>query len=124
MRLRLFLFALYASLSVGVWAQTDTVSTRSIYVGLRNNKYVFAGYQGGSWSVGLENTLWIRNLSEQYLRLNGRYSLNTKLWNIQFSAYAFAGANYAGRYYDGGLKVGLDKTAGRFSFGVGGHALL
>ena len=108
MRLRLFLFALYASLSVGVWAQIDTVSTRSIYVGLRNNKYVFAGYQGDSWSVGLENTLWIRNPNEQYLRLNGRYSLNTKLWDIQLSAHAFAGANYAGRYYDGGLKVGLD----------------
>ena len=119
MRLRFTLLALCTFLSVGVWAQTDTCSTRSIYVGLRNNKYVFAGYQGGSWSVGLENTLWTRNPNEQYLRLNGRYSLNTKLWDIQLSAHAFAGANYAGRYYYGRLQVGLDKAVGRFSFGAG-----
>ena len=119
MRLRFTLLALCTFLSVGVWAQTDTCSTRSIYVGLRNNKYVFAGYQGGSWSVGLENTLWTRNPNEQYLRLNGRYNLNTKLWDIQLSAHAFAGANYAGRYYDGGLQVGLDKAVGWFSFGAG-----
>ena len=102
-----------------VWAQNDTVPSRSIFVGLRNSEYACIGFQTSCWSIGLENTLWIRNPKEQYIRLRGGYHQNTHLWNIQLSADAFAGVNYTGRFYDGAFKITLDKTVGRVSFGAG-----
>lgn len=123
MKTRHLLLLLAVLLSWNSWAQTDSLSTKSIYVGLRNNEYACIGFQSGSWSVGLENTLWARTPKEQYIRATGGYRLNTGVWNVIFSADAFAGVNYAGRFYDGSLKVGLDKTLGRFSFGAGAMAL-
>lgn len=123
MKLKYLLLGIAVSLACSGWAQVDTLSAKSVFVGLRNNKYVFAGYQSGKWSVRLENTLWIRNPKEQYIRAVGGYRLDTGLWGMRFSADAFAGANYAGRYYDGSVKVGLDKVLGRFSCGAGVMAL-
>ena len=101
------------------WAQNDSIQSRSIFVGLRNNKYVFLGYQAKYWSVGLENTLWIRNPEEQYIRANGGFRHDTGMWGLNFSADAFAGANYTGRYFDCGLRIGVDKAIGRVEFGAG-----
>lgn len=123
MKIRYLLLLITVAIPLSGWAQADTLSTRSIYVGLRNNEYARIGFQAGTWSVGLENTLWVRSPKEQYIRAAGSYRLNTGLWNVFFSADAFAGVNYAGRFYDGSVKVGLDKTLGRFSFGAGAMAL-
>ncbi len=101
------------------WAQADSISTRSIYVGLRNNKYAQIGYQDQCWSVGFENTLYVRNLKEQYVRVVGGASCNTGVWGIGVNADAFAGINYAGRYYDLGLKVGVQKSLGRVDIAAG-----
>lgn len=119
MRLRYLLLVLISAWVCSGWAQTDSVSVKSIYVGLRNNEYACIGFRANCWSVGLENTLWMRNPREQYIRVTGSYRRETGIWGVVFSADAFAGINYAGRFWDGSVKVGLDKTLGRFGLGVG-----
>ncbi len=101
------------------WAQTGTISNKSIYVGLRNNKYVQIGYQDKHWSVGLENTLFIRNLQEQYIRVMGGVCYNTGFWDVDIIGDAFAGINYAGSYYDLGIKMQLQKNLGRVNIKAG-----
>lgn len=123
MKLRYLLLGIVAAMACSGWAQTDPLATKSIYVGLRNNEYVSIGFQASSWSVGLENTLWAHSLKEQYIRATGGYRQDTGLWGVHFSADAFAGVNYAGRYWDGSVKAALDKSLGRVCFGAGVMAL-
>lgn len=104
---------------LSVWSQNDSLQFKSIFVGVRNNKYASIGFQAKNWSVGLENTIFIRHLSEQYIRANGTFRYSTGVWGVKFSAEAFFGTNYAGRFYDSGLKIGLDKKIGRVEFGAG-----
>ena len=104
---------------LSVWSQNDSLQSKSIFVGVRNNKYASIGFQAKNWSVGLENTIFIRHLNEQYIRANGTFRYSTGVWDVKFSAEAFFGTNYAGRFYDSGLKIGLDKKIGRVEFGAG-----
>ena len=104
---------------LSVWSQNDSLQFKSIFVGVRNNKYASIGFQAKNWSVGLENTIFIRHLNEQYIRANGTFRYSTGVWGVKFSAEAFFGTNYAGRFYDSGLKIGLDKKIGRVEFGAG-----
>ena len=104
---------------LSVWSQNDSLQSKSIFVGVRNNKYASIGFQAKNWSVGLENTIFIRHLNEQYIRANGTFRCSTGVWDVKFSAEAFFGTNYAGRFYDSGLKIGLDKKIGRVEFGAG-----
>ena len=104
---------------LSVWSQNDSLQSKSIFVGVRNNKYASIGFQAKNWSVGLENTIFIRHLNEQYIRANGAFRYSTGVWGVKFSAEAFFGTNYAGRFYDSGLKIGLDKKIGRVEFGAG-----
>lgn len=53
---------------LSVWSQNDSLQSKSIFVGVRNNKYASIGFQAKNWSVGLENTIFIRHLNEQYIR--------------------------------------------------------
>ena len=92
---------------LSVWSQNDSLQFKSIFVGVRNNKYASIGFQAKNWSVGLENTIFIRHLNEQYIRANGTFRYSTGVWGVKFSAEAFFGTNYAGRFYDSGLKIGL-----------------
>ena len=89
MKLKYLLLGIAVSLACSGWAQVDTLSAKSVFVGLRNNKYVFAGYQSGKWSVGLENTLWIRNPKEQYIRAVGSYRLDTGLWGMRILLWSY-----------------------------------
>ena len=93
---------------LSVWSQNDSLQSKSIFVSVRNNKYASIGFQAKNWSVGLENTIFIRHLNEQYIRANGTFRYSTGVWDVKFSAEAFFGTNYAGRFYDSGLKIGLD----------------
>ena len=85
---------------LSVWSQNDSLQSKSIFVGVRNNKYASIGFQAKNWSVGLENTIFIRHLNEQYIRANGTFRYSTGV-------------------YDSGLKIGLDKKIGRVEFGAG-----
>ena len=58
---------------LSVWSQNDSLQSKSIFVGVRNNKYASIGFQAKNWSVGLENTIFIRHLNEQYIRANGAF---------------------------------------------------
>lgn len=119
MKLRFLIVIIGALLSLNGWAQNDSLLSHSVFVGLRDNKYGYIGYQSRNWSVGLENTMFIRGFDEQYIRANGGFRQGLGVWGINFTADAFVGANYKGRFYDCGLKVALEKPIGRFSIGVG-----
>ena len=64
---------------MSVWSQNDSLQSKSIFVGVRNNKYASIGFQAKNWSVGLENTIFIRHLNEQYIRANGTFRYSTGL---------------------------------------------
>ena len=38
---------------LSVWSQNDSLQSKSIFVGVRNNKYASIGFQAKHWSVGL-----------------------------------------------------------------------
>ncbi len=122
MKIRALLIMLCAAFCWSGWAQSDTTTVepaRSIYAGLRNNRYISVGYQDRHWSVGVENTLFIRNLDEQYIRAMGGFRCATGVWGVDFESEAFVGANYKGRFYDMGLKVQLGKEWSRIKVVAG-----
>lgn len=106
MRKRIFIVIYCCCVSIwGIYAQID----QSIYLGLENNRYAFLGYQRNGWSAELKNSIFIRNVNEQYIRATGGKFVSLGVIGTG-RLTAFAGTNYGGRFFDLGIKARIRKN--------------
>ena len=76
-----------------------------IYVGLRDTKYAYAGYQWDSnWHVQLNHSVFIEHLKHQYVSGQGGYEWQGSGFELQGDVYF--GTTYCGSFYDFGINVG------------------
>lgn len=92
---------------------------QSVYLGLENNRYIFLGYQRNGWSAELKNSVFIRNVDEQYIRATGGKFVSLGVIGTG-QLNAFVGANYGARFFDLGIKAQIRKNIiDRLDFQVG-----
>lgn len=82
-----------------------TTIKAQVEVGLRNNRYVHAGYlYRGHWGVEVEHSLYSETIGYQYVRIAGGYL--AKVSGVYFYVAPFWGTTWNGFFWNSGAFLG------------------